>query len=161
MFDVLQKQRSRIAMLALAWLTSCSTTGCVRKRMTVRTNPPGAMVYVDRKPIGLSPASTNYVYYGTRNFEIVRDGYRTERFLRRFNPPWYAIPPLDFVSESLWPFEKRDERIIDVQLTPTPSVSNDALIASGEQLRLQAGQGVAVPPPPPAVNNLPIVPLGP
>jgi hypothetical protein len=64
--------------------------------MTVRTNPPGAMVYVDRKPIGLSPASTNYVYYGTRNFEIVRDGYRTERFLRRFNPPWYAIPPLDY-----------------------------------------------------------------
>ncbi len=106
------------------------------------------MVYVDKQPIGLSPVSTSYVYYGTRNFEIVRDGYRTERFLRRFNPPWYAIPPLDFVSETLWPFERRDERIIDVQLTPEPFVTTEALIDSGEQLRLQASQGVAVAPPP-------------
>jgi hypothetical protein len=121
--------------------------------MTVRTNPPGAMVYVDRQYIGLSPASTSYVYYGTRNFEIVRDGYRTEKFLRRFNPPWYSIPPLDFFSENLWPFEKRDERIIDVQLSPEPTVPNEALIESGEQLRLQSSQGVAVAPPPPVLSS--------
>ncbi len=144
--------------LACGLLLGASQAGCIRKRMTVRTSPPGAMVYVDRQPIGLSPVSTNYTYYGTRNFEIVRDGYRTERFLRRFNPPWYAIPPLDFVSESLWPFERRDERVIDVQLTPDPVVTNDALIDSGEQLRLQASQGIAVSPPPPATPVLPITP---
>jgi membrane-bound ClpP family serine protease len=48
----------------------------------------------------------------------------------------------------LWPFELKDERIVDVQLTPEPVVPNDALIASAEQLRLQASQGVAVAPPP-------------
>jgi hypothetical protein len=144
--------------LACAALLVASQSGCIRKRMTVRTNPPGAMVYVDRQPIGLSPVSTNYTYYGTRNFEIVRDGYRTERFLRRFNPPWYAIPPLDFVSETLWPFERRDERIIDVQLTPDPVVTSDALIDSGEQLRLQASQGIAVSSPPPVTPVLPIIP---
>jgi hypothetical protein len=122
--------------------------GCVRKRMTVRTQPAGAMVYIDKQPIGLSPVSTNFNYYGTRSIELVRDGYRTEKFLRRFSPPWYEIPPLDFFSETLWPYEKRDERIIDVQLTPEPVVPTDALIQSGEQLRLQASQGVAVKPPP-------------
>ncbi len=121
--------------------------GCVRRRMTVRTNPGGAMVYVDKQPVGLTPVSTSYVYYGTRSVEVVRDGYRTEKFLRRFNPPWYAIPPLDFFSETLWPFELRDERVIDVQMSPEPVVANDALIASGEQLRLQASQGVGVPAP--------------
>lgn len=126
--------------------------------MTVRTSPPGAMVYVDRQYIGLSPVSTNYTYYGTRNFEIVRDGYRTEKFLRKFNPPWYAIPPLDFVTETLWPYETRDERIIDVQLSPEQAVPNDALIASGEQLRLQAGQGIAVSPPPTVTTPIPVVP---
>jgi hypothetical protein len=128
--------------------------------MTVRTNPPGAMVYVDKNPLGLSPVSANFTYYGTRNIEIARDGYRTERFLRKFNPPWYAIPPLDFVTESLWPFEKRDERIIDVQLTPEPVVPKEALVASAEQLRLQASQGVAVSAPPTVGAAAPIASPG-
>ena len=122
--------------------------GCIRKRMTIRTSPPGAMAYIDKQPIGLTPVSTSFTYYATRNIEVVRDGYKTERFLRKIRPPWYAIPPLDFFSETLWPFETRDERIIDVQLSPEPDVPRDALIASGEQLRLQAGQGVAVSAPP-------------
>lgn len=136
---------SHISLFALVLVLQC---GCVRKRLTIRTNPPGAMVFVDKQPIGLTPVSTSFTYYGTRNVEIVRDGFRTERFLRKFNPPWYEIPPLDFFSETLWPFEKRDERVVDVQMTPDPVISNDSLIASGEQLRLQAGQGVAVSPPP-------------
>ena len=131
--------------------------GCIRKRMTVRTSPPGAMAYIDKNPIGLTPVSTSFTYYGTRNIELVRDGYRTEKFLRRINPPWYAIPPLDFFSETLWPFEARDERIIDVQLTPDPVVPTEALIASGEQLRLQSSQGTAVSPPPTRTNPGPIV----
>lgn len=130
-------------------------TGCVRKRMTFRTNPSGAMVYVDKQPIGLTPVSTNFTYYGTRNIEIVRDGYRTEKFLREIHAPWYQIPPLDFVSDTLWPFETRDERIIDVQLTVDPEVPNEALIASGEQMRLQSSQGVAVTPPPTVVQPQP------
>ncbi|MEI8211000.1 MAG: PEGA domain-containing protein [Planctomycetota bacterium] len=129
------------------------SSGCVRKRMTFRTNPSGAMVYVDKQPIGLTPVSTNFTYYGTRNIEVVRDGYRTEKFLRKVHAPWYQIPPLDFVSDTLWPFEVRDERIIDVQMTPDPEIPNDALIASGEQMRLQSSQGVAITLPPTANPN--------
>lgn len=135
----------------------CCTAGCIRKRMTVRTSPPGAMAYIDKQPIGLTPVSTNFTYYGTRSIEIVRDGYRTEHFLRKFNPPWYAIPPLDFFSETLWPYEKRDERIIDVQMTPEPVVPVEALIASAEQLRLQSSQGIAVSAPPTMSSSVPIV----
>ncbi|MCU0706717.1 MAG: PEGA domain-containing protein [Pirellula sp.] len=131
-----------------------TSLGCVRKRLTFRTNPAGAMVYVDKQPIGLTPVSTNFTYYGTRSIEIVKDGYRTEKFLRKIHPPWYEVPPLDFVSETLWPFEHRDERIIDVQMSPELPIPNEALIASGEQLRLQASQGIAVTPPPPAAGGL-------
>jgi hypothetical protein len=112
------------------------------------------MVYVDKQPIGLTPVSTNFTYYGTRSIEVVKDGYRTEKFLRKIHPPWYEVPPLDFVSETLWPFEHRDERIIDVQMSPEAIVPNEALIASGESLRLQASQGIAVTAPPSALNGL-------
>ncbi len=143
--------------LVILFMAVSSMTGCLRKRMTVRTSPPGAMAYIDKNPIGLTPVSTSFTYYGTRNIELVRDGYRTEKFLRRISPPWYAIPPLDFFSETLWPFETRDERIIDVQLTPNPVVPTEALIASGEQLRLQSSQGMAVSAPPTRANQGPIL----
>jgi hypothetical protein len=123
--------------------------------MTFRTNPSGAMVYVDKQPVGLTPVSTGFTYYGTRNIEVVKDGYRTEKFLRKIHAPWYQIPPLDFISDTVWPFEQRDERIIDVQMTPDLEVPNDALVATGEQLRLQASQGVAVTPPPTATQPVP------
>ena len=84
----------------------------------VRTNPPGATVSVDNQVIGTSPAASSFVYYGTREFRIEKDGYRTETIRKRFNPPWYEFPGLDFVSETLWPGEIRDERIIDVELVP-------------------------------------------
>ncbi len=148
---------TRISLAVVLAFAVLASTGCIRKRMTVRTTPSGAMAYIDKQPIGLTPVSTNFTYYGTRSFEIVRDGYRTERFLRKFNPPWYAIPPLDFFSETLWPYEKRDERIIDVQLSPDPVVPLDALVASGEQLRLQASQGIAVAAPPTMKTSVPIV----
>ncbi len=150
---------SRLRFLSLVILCGSvlGLTGCIRKRMTVRTSPPGAMVYIDKNPCGLTPVSTSFTYYGTRNIELVRDGYRTEKFLRRISPPWYAIPPLDFFSETLWPFEIRNEQIIDAQLTPDPVVPTEALIASGEQLRLQSSQGMAVSAPPTRANLGPIL----
>lgn len=157
---VFPKQRvitTQISLAVVLVIAVFTLSGCIRKRMTVRTIPSGAMAYIDKQPIGLTPVSTNFTYYGTRSIEIVRDGYRTERFLRKFNPPWYAIPPLDFFSETLWPYEKRDERIIDVQLSPDPVVPMDALVASGEQLRLQASQGIAVSAPPTMNTSVPIV----
>ncbi len=152
-----QEIPTRISLVAVLVISVFSSSGCIRKRMTVRTTPSGAMAYIDKQPIGLTPVSTNFTYYGTRSIEIVRDGYRTERFLRKFHPPWYAIPPLDFFSETLWPYENRDERIIDVQLSPDPIVPMDALVASGEQLRLQASQGIAVSAPPTMNTSVPIV----
>lgn len=125
-------------------LVIVSFSGCVRRRMTVRTSPPGAMVYVDHQSIGTTPVSANFTYYGTRQFEIIKDGYRTEKFLRKFDPPWYQWPVLDFIAESIWPYEKRDERILDVQLTPEVDVPTQALIKSGEELRTQASKGLAL-----------------
>ena len=152
-----QSPRTHCFVVLVILVGSVISTGCLRRRMTVRTNPPGATVYVDKQRIGISPASTNYTYYAKRNIELVQDGYRTERFLRNFNPRWYSIPPLDFFTETLWPFEVRDERIIDVQMTPEPVVPSEAFIASAEQLRLQASQGIAVQAPPTVGQTAPII----
>ena len=121
--------------------------GCVRRRLTVRTKPAGADVYVDSKYLGKSPISSSTLYYGTRQVEVVRDGFRTEKILRKFTPPWYQFPPLDFVTETLWPWELRDERVVDVTMVPQQPITGDALNANANQLRLQAAQQTVTVPP--------------
>ena len=138
--------KSRLWPLAICILVGLSAVGCVRRRMTVRTNPPGAMVSVDNQVIGASPAATPFVYYGTREFRIEADGFRTETIRRRFNPPWYQWPGIDFVAESLWPGEIRDERIIDVTLVPKTLPSSEEVIARADGLRGQANAGVVTAP---------------
>lgn len=128
-------------MIAVMLLTLVCTSGCVRRRMTVRTSPPGATVSVDNQLIGTSPAATSFVYYGTRELRIEKDGFRTETIRRKIKPPWYQWPVVEFFSETLWPGELRDERIIDVQLVPETVQPVEDVLQRAEALRMQAVGG--------------------
>lgn len=119
-------------------------TGCVRRRLTVRTSPPGAQVFVDDQEIGASPASTSFVYYGTRKITVIKDGYETTTLYEKISAPWYEYPPIDFVSENLWPFETRDERVVDVQLLPQQVVPEDQLLNRADLLRNNAANGQTI-----------------
>lgn len=146
-------QPSIVSLWLILALALVANSGCLRRRMTVRTNPAGAQVYVDRQLIGTSPASTSFLYYGTRHIEVVADGYRTEKVLRKLSPPWYQLPPLDFITETLWPGEIRDERIIDITMVPEQPVASEELNARANTLRLQAAQGMATGLPPTVIKN--------
>lgn len=109
--------------------------GCVRRRLTVRSNPPGALVYIDGQEIGRTPVATPYIYYGTRQMRLVKDGFETIVVNQRFPAPWYQIPPLDFVSENLVPQEIRDERVVDFELAPKANVAASDVLIQADQLR--------------------------
>jgi hypothetical protein len=113
-------------------------TGCVRRRMTIRTNPPGARVYVDDYEIGTTPVSANFTYYGTRKLRLVKPGFETLTVMEPIPPPWYQIPPLDFVSENLWPGEIQDRRALSYQLVPQRVVPQEELLGRAEALRSRA-----------------------
>jgi hypothetical protein len=118
-----------LAVLALV------QSGCVKRRLTVRSDPPGALVYVDDVQIGTTPASVSYTYYGTRKIRLVRDGYETLTVDHTFYPPWYEAPGLDFVSENLIPWEIRDERALHFKMLPQRLTPMDQLLERGENLR--------------------------
>ncbi|MGB7323289.1 MAG: PEGA domain-containing protein [Rubripirellula sp.] len=135
--------------IVLIAVTTLSSVGCVRRRMTVRTNPAGATVSVDNQVIGTAPAATSFVYYGTREFRISKEGYRTETIRRKIRPPWYQFPGIDFIAETLWPGEIRDERIIDVELVPKTIEPIDNVMGRADSLRNQSRAGVITAPPSP------------
>jgi hypothetical protein len=136
-------QRLTIIVCTIAF--SLPSTGCLRRRLTVRSTPPGAQVFVDDQEIGTTPCSASFVYYGTRKVTVMKDGYRTETLYQRINPPWYEITPLDFISENVVPVELRDERIVDVQLVPEEIVPQQKLLNRADSLRGAARTGTITP----------------
>ncbi len=122
----------------------------------VRSNPPGATVYVDGYEIGTTPIATDFIYYGTRQIRLVKDGYETLTIDQPIGTPWWEFPPLDFVSENVVPGNLRDVRVLSYQLTPQLVVPAEQIRARAEQLRQSAPRPGALPPgygaAPPVVN---------
>jgi hypothetical protein len=126
-------------------LLCLGSTGCVRRRMTIRSFPPGAQVFVDNQEIGTTPCSTSYTYYAKRNIMVVKDGYETKTFVHQFTVPWYEYVPLDFINENLNPNEIRDESTIDVTLTPQENVPPEKLLDRANSMRGGARLGIITP----------------
>ena len=152
----------RVFLLAAA-VAMISSSGCVQRRMTIRSNPPGALVYVDDYPLGTTPVSHDFVYYGTRKIRLVKDGYETLTVRQPFPVPWYEIFPLDFVTENIVPWEVRDERVVELAMQPAASTPAELVVSRAEQVRLAAGSlpPVAAPPvvtPAPVVQPVPAPP---
>lgn len=131
----LGQRRAAFVWVVAAGLLCVCQSGCVERRMLVRSNPPGALLYVDDYEIGPTPAAVNFTYYGTRKIRLVKDGYETLTVMQAVPPPWYEYVPLDFVAENLVPGEIRDHRTLDYQMKPQAVVPPEQLVARAEQLR--------------------------
>jgi len=149
------------ALLFVALLVSLLCChGCVRRRMTILSNPAGAVVFVDDRRVGVTPVSTSFTYYGTRKIQLFKDGFESQTVKQRFFPPWYQFPPIDFITDNFWPQEIRDERIVEFEMTPQLVVPPQELVGRAESLRGSANQGnlIGLPPatsPPPAPQAAP------
>ena len=59
--------KTKITALLLAFLM---VTGCVTRKMIIRSNPPGAPVWVDERYAGETPVEIPFTYYGTRKVQV-------------------------------------------------------------------------------------------
>ncbi|MBN2490490.1 MAG: hypothetical protein JXQ29_06550 [Planctomycetes bacterium] len=98
--------------------------GCVERKILVRSEPPGGVVLLDNKVVGVTPMTADFSFYGTRKVEVRWDPFLppevppfvTAAETRCLYPPWYQLFPLDLVFEYVWPFTITDERVFDFQL---------------------------------------------
>lgn len=128
----------------MAALVVLGGPGCVERRYTIRTDPPGALVIVNDEEIGTSPVSRSYTYHGARNIRIQREGYQTLDTVEDMKAPWYDNVFTEFFTENLLPFTLRDEREFVYKLKEVEPENPTNLIDRAEGLR-NAGQ--ATPPP--------------
>jgi hypothetical protein len=113
-------------------------TGCVERRYTIRSDPPGATVIVNGEEIGPTPASKSFVYYGDREITLMLDGYETKTVIQPIKAPWWDNYFTEFFTENLVPVSLRDERVYQYQLTPAQSPPQAELRDRAEGLRSEA-----------------------
>ena len=111
--------------------------GCVERTITVRTNPPGALVTINEVEKGRSPVTFDFTWYGDYRVLIESPEYETLETHRLTEAPIYQWPVLDFVSEVLLPFNFHDHHDWHFTLSPRAPVDPDALIDRAKDLRQQ------------------------
>jgi len=131
----------RSAMLVLMLLPAMG--GCVERRVTITTEPAGALVYFADEEIGRTPLTVPFTWYGDRELIIRLEGYQTLRRHMVLRAPWYDIPPWDLVSQAFvpWTYRHHDRRHYDLEplAVPPEAVLIERAIGLSRQL-----------PPPPA-----------
>ena len=126
-------------LLAAALLgTATLPIGCVRRTMTVRTEPEGARVMLNDEPVGTSPVTLDFTWYGDYDVTCSKDGCETLHTHHRINPPWYQVPPFDFFAESLLPATLHDHQDMSFTLEPAKQVNRPELIDRAKEFRDRA-----------------------
>jgi hypothetical protein len=119
-----------------------SLIGCVHRRLTINSNPAGALVRIDGEDVGYTPTSVDYTWYGTREVQLVKDGYETQTHMIDVSPPWYQRFPLDFISDNFLGTHIRDHRRFDLQMQPRQADNSDDVVERGRSLRSEATHGL-------------------
>lgn len=138
-------RRSMIAFGLAATFASLAT-GCVERRYTIRTDPPGALVYVNGEEIGASPVSRSFTYYGAREIVLIAPDGTQKKIIQEVNAPLYDNALTDFFTENFLPVTLRDEREFFYTIEPNPPTDTNTLLQQGQALRQQ---GSFAPPPRP------------
>lgn len=110
-------------------------TGCVRRTISIVTEPPGALVWLNDREVGRTPIEVEFLYYGTYDVRLVKDGYEPLITSGRADAPLWDVVGIDLAAELL-PLEFHSHVEWTYQLEP---VTHDeaGLIQRARDLRTQ------------------------
>jgi hypothetical protein len=123
----------RIAVFMLAMLFFAS--GCVVRELLVRSEPPGATVYINGREAGKTPHSETFDFYGAREIALRKEGFFTSTRIVKLSVPWYEYFPIDLVSEILLPVRIRDKHEFTFKLKPLPDEAPEGLLERADRAR--------------------------
>ena len=125
-------------LLPLALLTVALSTGCVRRTITITTDPPHALVFLNDQEVGRSTVTTDFLWYGDYDVIIRKEGYTTLKTHWDIKPPWYQVLPIDFFAEVLWPGQIHDQHERHFALEPQVQPTKDELVNRALEMRTRA-----------------------
>jgi hypothetical protein len=129
-------KRSRTIALVIVLAAFCFCIGCIERKITIVTEPPGALVALNDEEIGTSPVTVGFEWYGDYSVRISKDGYQTLSTHQKLKRPWRDIAPFDLLADMF--MTKTDEYNWTFKLEPYQQIQKDELIKSATSFRKEA-----------------------
>jgi hypothetical protein len=128
---------SRLAGSA-ALVLALTTVSCVERKMTIRTVPPAAEIFLDGTRVGPSPVTLPFTEYGVREIVARLPGYRVMRRSVEMKEPYFQQFPVDLYYEALTSDLYLDHR--EYQFVLEPNTEDDVSRESVDAALKQAAE---------------------
>ena len=133
----LQAKGNSFILSAVCLIAALIPSGCVERRLTINTEPRGAVVTLNDEEIGTSPVTVSFEWYGDYCVRISKEGYETLKTHRKLEAPWYDAFPFDFFAQILNPKRIVDSYEWTFTLAPQEYPTREELIRNAEELKKQ------------------------
>ena len=106
--------------------------GCVERTLTIDSDPPGALVYLNDQEVGRTPLKREFTWYGWYDVALRMEGYRPLKTSSEVIAPAWLWVPFDLAAELL-PFPVEDRHRLHYKLKPETEedVDPQTIIARG------------------------------
>ncbi|MHC4914704.1 MAG: PEGA domain-containing protein [Planctomycetota bacterium] len=132
---------SRSAVSAVGWvlLTALLAVGCIRRELSIVSEPAGASLVINGQAAGVTPAKLRFRHHGTYRVEVRKTGYEPIVDALKLSPHLYERMPFDLAFGLLWPGTIRDHRKVHYRLRKLPPFDRRKLLSRA----LRAGEEAA------------------
>lgn len=143
---MIRRFRPISALIALAAAATCALTGCVERKITIVSDPPGALVWVNDVEVGRTPVEFPFTWYGDYDVRFrleQKSGTEEHPITRNYflhthkqaHAPIYEWMGIDLITESLIPITFKDEKIWAFTLPEVVEPNDQDLIARARELQ--------------------------
>lgn len=127
----------RINVIIIVMAMSLWFCGCVERIISIKSTPPGAVVWLNGQEAGTTPMNTSFTWYGQYDVTLRKQGYQTLKTSKKIDPPLYQWPIIDLVAECLLPITFVDSHEWEFQLSQQSPPEVDVLIERAQSLKSQ------------------------
>jgi hypothetical protein len=131
------------AAMIIFFALICFCCGCVERKITILTEPSGALVALNDEDIGTSPVTVGFEWYGDYSVRLTKEGFKTLNTHQNLKRPLRDKVGFDFLDDA---FHTRiDEYTWTFKLEPYEQPQKDQLIDQAVKMKQQTADELAKP----------------
>ena len=136
------RRHPRVAPLGVLLLAlATASTACVQRRISITSNPPGALVHLNDQEVGRTPLEVPFTFYGTYDVRLQADDRPALWTTAEAKKPWWEHPGPDLIAELLPNTTSRVTWNFDIPAADPADADVPALLRRAEAMRDQTRAG--------------------
>ena len=126
--------------IVLLTLAALPLLGCVERKITITSEPSGALVHLNDQEVGRTPVDVPFTFYGTYDVRLEKEGYEPLWTNKKAKAPWWEYPGPDLVAEAVPGVESNPTwRFELTKATPPDEQDPQKLLDNAQQMRQRLG----------------------